>query len=236
MSRDDTGWTVHCRDEGGPVFSAVRGAGALPPQGELAERTATTVRELVASAGQPETPGWIIRNITSGLLLASTEIAGWEGEEWAVASHATLTWAPTGAPRVPYAWLRARTTTRDAVVETYQDDAAFGLSFLPRTARRRSTVARGSWRPRREIGLVTGVIRAVEIVYDTTVPGCHLPGLVTEALLHGERASTLLVAADAYGEDEWHLYDDAVVALSGTGAADALDWIPSRRPWRPISS
>lgn len=39
------------------------------------------------------------------------------------------------------------------------------------------------------------------------------PGLVTEALLHGEQGSLLLIAAEAYGADEWHLFDESVVAI-----------------------
>jgi hypothetical protein len=75
-------------------------------------------------------------------------------------------------------------------------------------------------------------VNQVEVVYDTLVEGGSAPGLVSEVLLHGDDCSTLLIAAEAYDRDEWRLYDESVVALSGLTDADALTWLPSRQPWR----
>lgn len=178
---------------------------------------------------------WLTSNITAGLLLASREVNQWEGEEWAVESgpdEAPVAWAERGDPRTPYAWLRARCAIGEAVIDIYQDDATFGLSFTPSSSREVPAVDVGSLRSRRDIPLVRGPIKGVEIVCDTLVEGPLGPGVVTEALLHGDSGSTLLIAAEAYSRDEWHLYDGSVVALSSLADADKLQWLPPRRTWR----
>jgi hypothetical protein len=80
--------------------------------------------------------------------------------------------------------------------------------------------------------LVTGPIRQVEIVCDTLVEGATSSGLITEALIHGDAGSTLLIAAEAYSREEWHLYDESIVALASLDDADTLDWVPARQRWR----
>jgi len=50
--------------------------------------------------------------------------------------------------------------------------------------------------------------------------------------LHGDSDATLLIAAEAYSRDEWHLYDESVVAFSSLADADKLQWLPPRRTWR----
>jgi hypothetical protein len=60
----------------------------------------------------------------------------------------------------------------------------------------------GSLRSCRDIPLVRGRINQVEVVYDTVVEGGQAPGLVTEVPLHGDNASTLLIAAEAYSRHE----------------------------------
>jgi hypothetical protein len=77
-----------------------------------------------------------------------------------------------------------------------------------------------------------GQVNQVEVAYDTLVEGGSVPGLVTEALLHGDDRSTLLIAAEAHSREEWHLYDESVVTLTDLKAADSLRWLPERRPWR----
>jgi hypothetical protein len=230
-------WAV-LRKDGGPfpVFSSARAEGALPPRDELEEMTMTAVADLLAAAGLADDNGWVTRNITAALLFASCDIVSWEGEEWALESGAdeeASAWAGPGDPRTPYAWLRARGVASDAVIGVYQDDANFGLCFIPTTEPCLPESDTGSLRSRRDIPLTCGRINQVEVVYDTVVEGGRCSGLVSEALLHGERASTHLIAAEAYSRDEWHLYDESVVALTDPAAADALDWIPARRRWRP---
>jgi len=89
----------------------------------------------------------------------------------------------------------------------------------------------GLLRPRRDLTLVTGRIRAVEIVYDTTVDYIATPGLVTECLLQGDTASTHFIAAEAHSRDEWNVQDEAVAVMTDPRAADGLQWNPARQPW-----
>jgi hypothetical protein len=118
------------------------------------------------------------------------------------------------------------------MVVTYQDDATFGLNFVSGLTRDLPADDGGSQRSRRDIPLLQGRVNQVEVVYDTLADGASNPGVVTEVLLHGQGRSTLLIAAEAYSPDEWHLYDESVVALPNLAAADRLRWIPDRRPWR----
>ena len=175
------------------------------------------------------------RNIAAGLLLASLDVVGWEGEEWALESgddDEPLAWAEPDAPRVPFAWLRAIGRDRSAAIATYQDDDRFGLCFTLAGEPVLPTVADRSLRPRRDIALATGRIHTVEVAYDTAAEGGAWPGLLSEVLLHTDDGSTLLVAAEAYARDEWHRHDESVVALPRPAAADELEWLPPRRPWR----
>ena len=84
--------------------------------------------------------------------------------------------------------------------------------------------------------LVPGRINKVGVAFDTSVEGGLAPGLITEVLLHGDTPSTLLVAAEAYSRDEWHLYDESVVVVADVATADALAWVPPRRAWRPTEA
>lgn len=232
-------WTVF-REDGGafPVFSAARGDGALPPFAELEEMTRVAVDDLLAAADLRDDVGWNAKNISAALLLACCEVGSWEGVEWALESgddDEALAWARPDDARVPLAWLRANGVDRDAVIGVYQDDANFGLCFIPYVDPTLPDAASGSLRPRQNIPLASGRMTAVEVVYNTVVEGGLSPGLLTEALLHGESGSTLLIAAEAYSRDEWHLYDESVVALTDPSAADSLGWVPPRRPWRPTA-
>jgi hypothetical protein len=127
-------WAVF-REDGGPfpVFSSALGSGDLPAPDDVRAMTEEAVADLLAAAGHPDEVGWITRNISSALAMASLEIRSWEGEEWALESddedQATL-WARQDDPRVPYAWLRACADRRNPVVVTYQDDGVFGLNFI----------------------------------------------------------------------------------------------------------
>jgi hypothetical protein len=235
--RGTEAWAVF-REDGGPfpVFSSARGDGLLPPRHDLQTMTEEAVADLLAAAGHPDQVGWIRRNLTAALLMASLEIVSWEGEEWALESDErgdATAWAGSRDARTPYAWLRARSEQGDAVVDIYQDDGVFGLSFIPARDSRLPEADAGSLRSRRDLPLVTGPVNQVEVVYDTVVEGGACPGLVTEALLHSDNRSTLLIAAEAYSRSEWHLYDESVVALTDPTAADALEWLPGRQRWRP---
>ena len=141
-------------------------------------------------------------------------------------------WASPDDLRTPFAWLRARCIDSDRLIGIYQDDAAFGLNFANELDRRLPDADESQLRSRRGIPLADGRINAVEVVFDTT-EGAAGSGVVTEALLHGENVTTLLVAAEAYSREEWHLYDESIVALTDTTAADQLEWIPPRHAWRP---
>ena len=78
---------------------------------------------------------------------------------------------------------------------------------------------------------MTGPITHVEIVIDTLAGDGLSTGIMSEALLHRASGSTLLIAAEAYSRDEWHLNDQSVVALPGLDAANTLPWAPARTPW-----
>jgi hypothetical protein len=200
--------------------------------------TSAAVEDLFGAVGRPANR-WLTSNITAGLLLASLEVIRWEGEEWAVESGpdgAPVAWAEPGDLRTPYAWLRARCTVGEAAIDIYQDDSAFGLSFTHFPRREVPEVDVGSLRSRRDIPLVRGPIKRVDVVCDTLVKGALCPGVVTEALLRGDSESTLLIAAEAYSRAEWHLYDESVVALSSLADADKLQWLPPRRAWRPTKA
>lgn len=230
-------WAVF-REDGGPfpVFSASRGSAEIPPADQLLAMTREAVADLLSAADVLDDVGWLTNNIASALLFASIEVVAWEGEEWAVElgpAGEALEWAGTDDPRIPFAWIRAHTHDRDLMVSIYQDDANFGLNFVPTVEFELPTGAEGGLRPRSDVPLVTGTVRAVEVVCDTVVEGSSAPGLVTEVLLHGEHDSTLLIAAEAYSRDEWHLYDESVVVVRDPGKADDLPWVPERLSWRP---
>lgn len=229
-------WAVF-REDGGPlpVFSSTRGPGLLPSQSDLYAMTTAAVGDLFSAAGIAGGTGWLERNVTSGLLLASRDVTSWEGEEWALESgpdDKPKAWAQPDDPRTPYAWLRTMSNHGAALIDIYQDDAVFGLTFTPFVDHQLPESDAGSLRSGRDIPLVTGPIKQVEIVCDTLVEGATAPGLITEALLHGDTGSTLLIAAEAYSRDEWHLYDESIVALTSLEDADALDWVPARQRWR----
>lgn len=237
-SRDDgagRAWAVF-REDGGPfpVISSTRGPAPLPPASDLLAMTTEAIDDLLKSV-DPGDDSWLRRNLTAGLLLAARDVASWEGEEWALElgpDDQPLVWAKPSDPRTPYAWLCAKSQTDSALIGIAQDDAVFGLSFIPFQDRALPTVDVGALRSRRNIPLVTGPIKQVEIVVDTLVDGGVGAAVLTEALLHGEAGSTHLIAADAYSREEWHLYDEAIVALAGLPVADGLQWTPERTRWR----
>jgi hypothetical protein len=239
-TRGASAWTVF-REDGGafPVFSATRGE-VLPSQEDLRAMTNEAVADLLAAAGFPDEHGWITANISAALMLASMSVASWQGEEWAVEGPGEV-WADPEDARTPYAWLRAVGNDREALIGVYQDDAVFGLSFLPAVDFQLPERDHGALRSRRDIPLVRGSIRRVDVVYDTLVEGGSAPGVLSEVLLQGDTGSTLLIAAEAYSRDEWHLFDESVVVLTDTRdlpvpvltSADSLTWIPPRQTWRP---
>lgn len=170
-ARDGLGWEFTSRYGGGfwevfrddsgpfPVFSSVRGTGDLASSQDLTAMTAEAVTDLLASAGHPDEAGWISRNITAALLMASREIVSWEGVEWALDTDGggePTVWAGPADGRTPFAWLRARGRGWDAVVDIYQDDALFGLTFISPWDRQLPVLDEGSWRTRRNLPLVTG--------------------------------------------------------------------------------
>jgi hypothetical protein len=238
--REGVAWTVH-REDGGefPVFASTRGSAELPSFDVLENMTRLAVADLLTGADLTDHVGWITRNISAALMLAAGVVTSWEGDEWAVetaSGEVAVGWAQPGDGRVPFKWLRATGVDRDFVVGNYQDDGVFGLSFIGSFIGQKERIlmesAVGILRPRRDLPFVTGAITAVEVAYDTVVIGGFSPGLVTEALLHGEGGSLLLIAAEADGRDTWILFDEAVVALAGLSAADRLAWFPERRTWR----
>lgn len=79
--------------------------------------------------------------------------------------------------------------------------------------------------------MARGSIRAVEVVYDTTVASPRCPGLLTEVLLHAETGLMFLIAAEAYGVQEWRLYDESVVAVPEPHRVGACRGL-TRQSWR----
>lgn len=229
-------WEVFREDSNDfPVFSAARGSGDLPRWQDLEAMTQESVADLMASAQIPDRSGWLGRNVSAALLLASSELRSWEGMEWAleVDDDVPLAWATPSDGRTPFHWLRGKGTDRDVVVSIYQDDGAFGLCFIPYGDLTPYVPYQhgGEIRPRWDVPLVTGRIQKVEAVLDTLAEECAEPGILSEVLLHGEVSRTLLIAAEAYSRTEWKLYDESVVVLDGIASADALEWFPARRRW-----
>lgn len=238
--RQEGVWAVF-REDGGevPVFSSARGDGELPPPDELEAMTQEAVSDLLAGAHVADEVGWLTRNISAALLLASRHVLTWQGEEWALESEediASNVWASPAEGRTPFAWLRGRGIEHSSLIGVYQDESAFGLCFIPTFDPQLPDVDQGSRRSCRDAPLVTGRINGVEVVLDTSIGEESVQELVTEALLHGDTSSTLMIAAEAYSRHEWHLYDESVVVLPGTASADALAWVPPRRAWRPTGA
>lgn len=235
-------WAVF-REDGGafPVFSAIRGEGEFPPLDELESMTLEAVTDLLAASRLHDPVGWFAKNISAALLLASCEVTGWEGAERAVEpgeDDVALEWAAPTSGRTPFEWLRAKATDREVVIHIYQDDGYFGLDFLPTFNPELADFDTGLLRARLDPPLLTGRINKVEVVFDTEVEQEWFrgPGVVSEVLLHGDTSSSLLIAAEARSRDEWCRYDESVVVLTDVATADALDWIPPRRRWRPTQS
>ena len=126
--------------------------------------------------------------------------------------------------------------SHEAVIDIYQDYGVFGLCFIPVVEPQLPESDEGSLRSRRDAPIVMGRINKVEVAFDTAVEGGSAPGLVTEVLLHGDTSSTLLIAAEAYSRDEWHLHDESDVVVTDVATADALTWIPPRPAWRPTEA
>ncbi len=150
----DPAWAVFREDSGPfPVFSAARGH-IMPSAGDLAAMTHEAVADLLAAAGLADQHGWITENISAALLLASMSVESWEGVEWALESgpdDVAIAWAEPDAARTPYAWLRAIGADASAEVSVYQDDALFGLCFIPTVELRLPEFDSGSLRSRRGI-------------------------------------------------------------------------------------
>ena len=227
-------WTV-CRhdDVAFPVFSSARGEAPLPARDELLDMTGVAVRELLAAAGLADDVGWITQNLATALSWAGEDVIRWEGTEWALVESGpeAPVWASPSQGRTPFAWLRALLADGSLQVDVYQDDAVFGLDFTGRFPRELPGEDVDSFRSRRGIPLARGPVRSVDVVYDTTVDGRHAAGLVTEVLLRARTEAVLLIAAEAYGRDEWHLYDESVVAIPQPQRADTMSWIPARQAW-----
>lgn len=225
-------WEVFREDSGpSPVFMATRHSENLPDLATLRAMTVEAVGDLLASAGHLDEVGWLTKNIAEALLLAARAVYEWEGEEWAVEMDSDgngLEWADGDSPRVPFAWLNLATDSGSQSVDIYQDDAAFGLSFISPCRRTVALEAQGALRPRRAIPLVTGQITSAEVLYDLTECGARCSGVVSEVVLRGEQELTHFIAAEAYGCDEWHRFDESVVVLTHGDAASTLDWIPPR--------
>lgn len=229
-------WAVF-REDGGPfpVFSATRGEVGLPAREELLAMTIAAVTDLLRAAGLGDDVGWNAQNIAAGLMWAAEDLTSWEGEEWAIESDGAdnpLTWGGPEDGRTPFAWLRARSRADSRLVGVYQDEGVFGLDFTELWTRELPSRDQGSLRSRRNIPLACGPVQSVEVVYDTLVEGGRSPGLVTEVLLHTERGNLLLLAAEAYGANEWHLFDESVVAIPEPERVAAMTWVPPRQQWR----
>jgi hypothetical protein len=178
------------REDGGafPVFSAIRGDGELPPLDELEEMTLEAVADLLAARRLRDPVGWFARNITAALLLASCEVTGWEGAEWAVESgedDIALEWAEPTSGRTPFAWLRPKGTDREVVIHIYQDDGYFGLDFLPTFNPLLADFDTGLLRARLDAPVLTGRINKVEVVFDTE---CDRSANATAAMLFSRAA------------------------------------------------
>jgi hypothetical protein len=69
---------------------------------------------------------------------------------------------------------------------------------------------------------------------DTTLkpPEIADVGLFTEIKLDIAGQPILLIAAEAYGTDEWHLYDESIVVIRDPSIINDLSWLPPRPDWQ----
>ncbi|HEY0473021.1 MAG TPA: hypothetical protein VGD34_15215 [Kribbella sp.] len=250
-SRDGLGWELvdraptHDPTRGpGPVMEVFReDSAAVPviscktfrrlPADLVARFTHEATADLLAGVLHAESTGWLAANIARALALTGRNVLGWTGVEEPVELADELTgtqFAGPGAERVPFAWLRARLDEGEAGISIYQDDAHFGIRFEPRCPFTLEAFSKGEFRLHPEAPLPVGFIHATEVVIDSSVrtTGAGEEAVLTEVTLHIGDESVLLIAAGAYGPDEWHIYDESLVVLRDAAAADRLEWFPQR--------
>lgn len=208
----------------------------------LVERFAkAAVLVLLGETLRNDQTDWHPTNIARALSLAGRRVSRWWGPEWPLTEHLDGTagsYAAPGADAVPLAWLRLALDTQEIEIGTYQDGASFGLCVDQPSKAELSDHDPAYFRIHERLDLPTGSIESVSVVIDTTVLGdSHTDRVLTDALLAEvvltvEGRPVPLVAAEAYGPDEWHRLDESVVVLSDVAAFDRIDWIP-RRPQVP---
>lgn len=213
------------------VLSAARPSGCAVSRAEVESSTRVAVAGMLAEVGARDAAGWMSDTIATALLLATDRVRRWQGRPQPWAGEIP---PPTAQdPRVEYQRICAVTDGGTAVVSGYQDDGGFGL------APRWFTAGAADMPPRmpEDIvidGLVTGDVRRVDVAWDLSVEHVSGAGLLSEILIHGHDATTLLVAAE-YVDDRWRNYDESVVPLPDLETADRLDWFVSRPTWRTPS-
>lgn len=139
---------------------------------------------------------------------------------------------------MPFAWLGFALDTHNTEVGVYQDDAYFGLRFEPLATSVLADYDPNYFRTHQRIDLPTGLIESVTVALDTTVVDeAGTDAVLAEVVLVVDGQSVPLMAAEAYGPDEWHRLDESVVLLRYLEAFERIDWIPRRprvpQPFRP---
>jgi hypothetical protein len=179
--------------------------------------------------GQDRT-GWLTKNIARALALAGQTILRWSGPEWPLEvgdQPSQNIFAPPGAERVPFSWLRAQLIDGAAYVSVYQDSDGFGLNFLPEQDYSLEIFAAGALRPHHDAALPTGLVEQVELVIDNSLPAGDV--ILSELTMRIDGQSVLLMAAEPVdGDHDWRLYDESVTVLRDPTAADRLDWVQQR--------
>jgi hypothetical protein len=237
-SRDGLGWELETPGVGRVMEVFREDSGAVPviscktfhqvPAHLVARFTHEATVDLLAGVLRADSIGWLAANIARALALTGRTVLGWTGveEPLELATDSVGTqFSEVDAERVPFAWLRARLDEGEVGISIYQDDADFGLRFEPRCPFTLEAFSKGEYRLHPEAALPVGLVQSTEVVLDT---GVCATAVLSEITFRIDGVATLLIAAEAYGPDEWYLYDESVVVLRDPSAADRLEWYPQR--------
>lgn len=245
-ARDGLGWAlsdVAPAPGRGEVFEVFRSdAGTVPTIAgttlqpvapDLVERFAkTAVLDLLHGVLREGRTDWLPANIARALSWAGRRVTGWWGPEWPLSERADGTakvYADAGADAVPFAWLGLSLDTGDVEVGIYQDDTYFGLHFVPRAGDNLRDYDAEYFRIHDDLPLPTGLIQSVTLTLDTTVlTDPAVDAILSEAVLVVDGRPVPLIAAEAYGPDEWHRLDESVVVLRDLETLQRTAWITPR--------
>ena len=222
------------REDGGPVPILTANHFGDAPR-EIVDRFArAAVEDLTQNVLGSQRTDFLVASVAEILAIAGRSVANWQGPEWPVREDdnykATAYVSPDYAAW-PLAWLRVDFDDDQQLdFATYQDDGYFGLSCRGAVSQSLKDYQPDHFRLHPHLDLPKGVVTSVSVTLDDTVlddpnqDDCVL----TEVTLTIGKRLILLIAAEAYGPEEWHRYDESVVVLRDATTVDQIAWIPPR--------